>query len=155
MRMNVQKKRLGLAVKYALIIPAAICLLTIALGGAAMAVVVEPQLAPQAGDEAKLYGHVYHVGKGVTPPVVVEGSKSVEFPESGHNIKAPFDEKVVVGLIVDASGMPRDVHIVHSFKPDFDAKAVQAVQGYRFTPAMRHQKPVAVAMSIEVSFKLY
>ena len=61
----------------------------------------------------------------------------VQFPESARNIKAPFDAIVVVGLVVDASAMPRSVRVVHSYKPDFDAKALQAVKEYRFAPAKR------------------
>jgi TonB family protein len=154
MRMNVQKQNLGSAIKYALLIPAVLCLLSAAIGGAAMAVVIEPQSAPQAADGAKSYGQIYHVGKDVIGPVVLKSAEP-KFPESGHAIRAPFNANVVVGLVVDAEGIPRDVHVVRSYKPDFDEKAVQAVQEYRFSPATRHQKPVAVAMSVEISFRKY
>ena len=153
MSMNVQKHHLSPAMKYARMIPATLCLLTAAIGGAALAVVIEPQSA-QAADEAKSYGHVYHVGKDVTAPVVVRDTEA-KFSESAHNTKAPVDETLVVGLIVDASGMPRNVHIVHSSNPVFDANAIQAVQKYLFTPAKRKQKPVAVAITVEVRFKTY
>lgn len=153
MNLHGKRQQISPAYRYALIIPATLCLLTAAIGAAAMAVVVEPQSA-QAADESKSYGHVYHVGKDVTAPVVVQSTEA-EFPESGREIKAPFNAIVLIGLVVDASGMPRDVHVVRSYKPDFDAKAIQAVQRYRFKPAMRLQKPVAVAMSIEVNFGKY
>jgi TonB family protein len=153
MIMNIQKPHLSSALKYALLIPAAFCLLAAAIGGAAMAVVIEPQSA-QAADEAKSYGHVYHVGKDVIAPVPLR-SIEAKFPESARHSKAPVDEIVVVGLIVDASGMPRNAHIVHSSNPVFDANAIQAAQEYRFTPAKRHKKPVAVGVTIEIHFKTY
>jgi TonB family protein len=153
MSLNIQKQHLSSALKLALTISAALCLLTATIGATAMAVVIEPQSVPQA-DEPKSYGPIYHVGKEVVAPVML-GSGEVKFPESAQNIKAPFDATLVVGLVVDASGVPHDVHIVRSFRPDFDAKAVQAVEGYRFTPAKRRQKPVAVAVNLDIEFKKY
>jgi outer membrane biosynthesis protein TonB len=51
--------------------------------------------------------------------------------------------------------MPRDVHVLRSLSPDFDANAIKAVEKYRFTPAKRFGRPVAVAMNVEVNFKKY
>jgi protein TonB len=36
-----------------------------------------------------------------------------------------------------------------------DEKAVEAVKNYKFKPAMEHGKPVAVAMNIEVDFRIF
>jgi protein TonB len=36
-----------------------------------------------------------------------------------------------------------------------DEKAVEAVQQYKFEPAMRNGEPVAVEVNIEVNFRLY
>jgi protein TonB len=35
-----------------------------------------------------------------------------------------------------------------------DKKAIEAVQQYRFTPAMRDGKPVDVQVNIEVNFRI-
>jgi TonB family protein len=51
--------------------------------------------------------------------------------------------------------MPGDVHVIRSLGQDFDESAMDAVRQYRFTPAMRAGKPVAVAVSLEVSFRKY
>lgn len=58
-------------------------------------------------------------------------------------------------MIVDEAGMPRDVHVVRSFRSDFDANAIKAVKQYRFDPAKRQGKPVAVRVNVEVNFKWY
>jgi TonB family protein len=36
-----------------------------------------------------------------------------------------------------------------------DQKAIEAVQQWRFQPATKDGRPVAVQISVEVSFKLY
>jgi TonB family protein len=36
-----------------------------------------------------------------------------------------------------------------------DEKALEAVQRYRFKPAMKDGKPVASTISVEVNFRLY
>jgi TonB family protein len=36
-----------------------------------------------------------------------------------------------------------------------DEKAIEAVKTWRFEPAMKDGKPVAVAINIEVDFRLY
>jgi protein TonB len=35
-----------------------------------------------------------------------------------------------------------------------DKKAIEAVRQYRFKPAMLHGKPVAVAVHIEINFRI-
>jgi outer membrane biosynthesis protein TonB len=36
-----------------------------------------------------------------------------------------------------------------------DVKAVEAIQQWRFNPAMKGETPVAVAINVEVQFRLY
>jgi TonB family protein len=36
-----------------------------------------------------------------------------------------------------------------------DEKAIEAVKNWRFEPAVKDGKPVAVAISVEVDFRLY
>ena len=40
-------------------------------------------------------------------------------------------------------------------KSDFDAQALEAVEQYRFKPAMKAGEPVAVTMKVEVNFKRF
>jgi TonB family protein len=154
MIMNSRKLPVRALFRLSLLIPTMVILLTVAAGSAAMAVVVEPQSQSQNATQDSPYGPVYKVGKDVTAPVVLK-SVEAKFPKSGHDAKMGFHAIVIVRLVVDAEGSPRDVQISRSYNADFDAEAVKAVQQYRFKPAMKDGKPVSVAISIEVDFAKY
>ena len=154
MILNSNKQHRSSGLKYGLIVPAALFLISVTAAGAAMAVVVEPDTSPQATNLANPYGHVYRIGKDVTAPVAL-ASVEAEYPKSASNQNGKFDGVCLLGLVVDPNGLPRDVHIIRSLRPDFDANAIKAVEKYRFTPANRHGKPVAVAITVEVNFKTY
>jgi TonB family protein len=153
MMMHIKKQPLSSILKYGLIIPSTLFLLSIAAGGAAMAVVIEPQSPSQAADQAQPYGQIYQVGKDkdVSPPVPIF-TKDPEFPKSARGKKGKFNGICVVSLVVDSSGAVHDVRVKRSLSPDFDASAIKAVQQYRFKPAMRSGEPVAVDLYVEVNF---
>jgi TonB family protein len=156
MYMKTKKQNLSVAVKCGLILPAVLLLCSVAAAGAAMATGVDSQSPsqPSAGP-AKPYGHVYTVGGDVTPPKPIFTPEAV-YPESARKSKTPSITGVcLLQMVVDRSGMPRDVRIARSLGPDFDQSALKAVRQYRFSPARRSGKPVAVAITIEVTFKLY
>lgn len=154
MMIHIRKRQVNSAVRCGMMISATLFLLSVAVGGAAMAVVVEPQASSQVGDAAKPYGQVYRVGKDVSAPVLVY-SVEPEFPASALGKKDKFEGTCLIGLVVDASGMPRDVHVDRSLKPDFDANAIKTVEEYRFTPAKRAGEPVAVALHVEVHYQRF
>jgi TonB family protein len=153
MRMHIRKRQVSSAMRCGMMISATLFLLSVAVGGAAMAVVVVvPQASSQVGDAAKPYGQVYRIGKDVSAPVLVH-SVPPEFPASAQTEKATFEGTCLIGLVVDATGMPREVHVDRSLGPDFDENAIKAVEEYRFTPGKRAGEPVAVALHIEVNFR--
>jgi protein TonB len=90
----------------------------------------------------------------VSAPVLIESQDPI-YPESARQGKDRFDGTCLIRLVVDASGRPRDVHVIRALGPDFDANAITAVQQYRFKPAKRSGEPVAVSVTIEVNFKKY
>lgn len=61
----------------------------------------------------------------------------------------------LVTLIVDENGKPQQVHVVRPLGMGLDEKAIEAVQQYRFSPAMYEGKPVPVQINIEVRFQVY
>jgi len=154
MMLNLKKKHLSPVLKYGVITPAMLFLLSVAVGGAAMAVVIEPQSSLQTANQVQPYGQVYHVGKDVSPPRLIF-STDPEFPKSARGVKDKFEGKCQIGLVVDSSGAVRDVHVEHSLGPDFDANAIKAVEQYRFKPAMKSGEPVAVALIVEVNFQKF
>jgi TonB family protein len=167
MRIRMKKHQTRALLKYSLIVPAALFISAVALGSGAMALVVEPQPALASASGAAPFGFLYHgkihafdkatvykVGNGVSAPIPLN-TVEAEFPKAVRKDKKVPGGIVVVRLIVDAEGMPRDARVVRSYRPDFDAEALKAVKKYRFKPAMREGKPVAVAISIQVNFKRY
>jgi len=154
MRISTKKHQGSALLKYTVLSSAAVILLSAALTSAAMAFVIEPQSTSQGVTQDSPYGPVYKVGKDITAPVVLK-SVEAKFPKSAHDTKAGFNAVVLVHLVVDAEGSPRDVQISRSYNADFDAEAVKAVQQYRFKPAMKDGKPVAVEINIEIDFRKY
>ena len=154
MRISTKKPQLSMAVKYGLVVPGALLLISVAAVGSAKTLVIQTEGQAQTGDAAKPYGQVYHVGKDVTAPVLIY-SVDPEFPEAERKSKSKFEGTCLIGFVVDESGTPRDVKVIQSLRPDFDAKAVEAVEQYRFKPAMKAGEPVAVTMKVEVNFKRF
>ncbi len=154
MRMNLKKKQVGRTVRFGLMNGAALCLLGASMGAAALALVIEPATGADTARLEKPLGQVYKVGNGVSVPVIL-ATPPAKFPASERGSKGVFNAVVLVGLVVDAEGMPREVHVVKSFRPDFDANAVAAVGMYRFKPALREGKAVPVWVNVEVNFKRY
>jgi TonB family protein len=97
-------------------------------------------------------GSVYHIGAGVSAPVVIS-QVNPDFPP-GHTEK-DFSGNCLVSLIVTADGQTENVQIVKSLAPDFDQKALEAVRQYKFKPAIYKGKPVPVALKIEVNFQRF
>jgi TonB family protein len=148
MTINAKKKHFSAFLRYGLMVPAAALLFSVAVGAGAMAVTIAPQTPSQP------YGQVYKIGKDVSAPKLIS-SVVPDYPESARTGKDKFEGSCVVGMIVDASGMPHDAHVVRSLAPDFDASAMKAVQQYRFEPAVRAGQQVAVSVNVEVNFKKF
>jgi len=97
----------------------------------------------QTDDEA-----VYDLGPGVTPPRI---SKQV-------NPRYPTDRgvratgSVIIGLVVSSKGLPKDPHIIKGLDKDLDQSALDAVKEWRFVPAQKDGKPVAVRISLQIQF---
>lgn len=97
-------------------------------------------------------GGVFRVGGGVSAPRVLE-NPSPDYSEEAR--KAKYQGTVVLWLIVDANGRPRDVRVARSLGMGLDQKAIEAVRLWKFQPAMKDGTPVAVQINVEVNFHLY
>lgn len=104
------------------------------------------------GSGGNIGGGIMHVGGSVSPPSVIY-QVDPEFSEEAR--KAKFSGNVEVYLIVGADGRPRGVRVVRGVGMGLDEKAVEAVQQYRFKPAMQNGKPVAVDLYIDVNFQIF
>lgn len=92
------------------------------------------------------------VGKDASEPRLIK-YVDAQYPDQGRRQK--IQGKVVLSLIVDSNGMPRQIKVVSSMGLGFDENAVAAVSSYRFGPALHGNQPVAVPIAVQVKFRLY
>ncbi len=97
-------------------------------------------------------GGIYHVGGGVSAPLLVF-APDPEFSDEAR--RAKFQGVCVVSLVVDTKGNPERVQVIRHLGMGLDQKAVEAVKQYRFKPATLQGKPVPVEVNIEVTFRIY
>ena len=96
-------------------------------------------------------GGVYRIGGGVSAPVPIHRKDPDYTPEAS---KAGLEGTVILTIVVDEEGKPRDVRVIKPLGMGLDEKAVQSVEKWRFKPAMKDGHPVKVKAQIEVNFRL-
>ncbi|HEX4285785.1 MAG TPA: energy transducer TonB, partial [Terracidiphilus sp.] len=97
-------------------------------------------------------GGVMSVGGGVSAPQVVHAVQPDFTPEARQS---NYEGTVSLQLIVDSQGNPQAIRVIRHLGMGLDQKAIQAVQQYRFRPAVYQGHPVAVQMVIDVEFHLH
>jgi len=97
-------------------------------------------------------GGLYRVGGGVSAPRTLF-APDPEYSEEAR--KAKYQGTVVLQLIVGPEGKAHDIRIARSVGMGLDEKAMEAVQTWKFEPARKDGRAVAVLINVEVSFRLY
>ncbi len=97
-------------------------------------------------------GGVFRVGGGVSAPRALD-TPDPEYSEEAR--KAKYQGTCVLWLIVGPDGKPRDIKVARTLGMGLDQKAIEAVRNWKFEPAMKDGKPVAVQINVEVNFRLY
>jgi bla regulator protein blaR1 len=110
-----------------------------------------PMMMRSASNHVTDPQQIYHVGGDVTAPELAF-APDPEYTEKAR--RAKYQGVCVISTVVDAQGNPTRVQVVRHLGMGLDMKAVEAVKKYRFKPAMHFGKPVAVAVNIEVNFKV-
>jgi TonB family protein len=108
-----------------------------------------PGFGPGSG--GNMGGGAYRIGGGVSPPSILY---KVEPEYSEEARKAKFQGTVLLFVVVDEKGNPRDIKILRPLGLGLDQKAVEAVEKWKFSPGKKDGKPVAVQAQIEVNFRL-
>jgi len=83
----------------------------------------------------------------------VSAPKPIETPEpefSEEARKAKYQGVVVLDIIVGTDGRVHSPHVVRSLGMGLDEKAKEKVLTWKFEPAIKDGRPVAVQMNIEV-----
>ena len=95
----------------------------------------------------------YKVDRGISRPVIIRQTEAVY---SDKARKERLQGACLISLIVDAHGMPQNLHLIRSLEPGLDQNALDAVRRYRFKPAMRKDgTPAPAIITVEVDFHLY
>lgn len=105
-----------------------------------------------AGNGQGYGGGIYNVGGGVSAPVAIY-TPEPEFSDEAR--RAKFQGVVDLQIVVTPKGRTADIKVVRHLGMGLDQKAIEAVEKYRFRPAMYHGHPVAVRMIVEVNFHLF
>ncbi len=101
-----------------------------------------PQAAPASEEE-----RVYEMAPGIVAPKVVHQV----MPEySGQGFR--LDGTVLLRIVIDSKGVVKKTRVVRGVARDVDDCAIKAVREWRFQPAAKDGKPVAVSMDIEIRF---
>jgi hypothetical protein len=112
---------------------------------------------------------VHKIGGAVSAPVLIY-SVEPEFTQQAREAKV--GGSVLVNCWVGTDGLPSHVHAIRAMYVDkdghassgplsagnglgLDEKAVEAVQKYKFKPAMENGEPVLVELNVEVNFQIF
>jgi periplasmic protein TonB len=96
---------------------------------------------------------VYVPGRnGVTQPIPIF-TQEAEFSDEARRQK--YQGACTISVIVDAQGNPQNARVIQRLGMGLDEKALAAVMRYRFKPAKKDGRPVAVRISVMVNFRLY
>lgn len=104
------------------------------------------------GTGANFGGGIFHVGNGVSAPIAIY-SPDPDYSDEAR--KAKYQGTVVLNVIVGPDGRVHNPKIQRSLGMGLDEKAIEKVLVWKFKPATKDNKPVAVEVSVEVSFNLY
>jgi feruloyl esterase len=88
---------------------------------------------------------------GVTPPKP-RWTPEPEYSESAR--RARIQGMVRLNIVLGEDGRVHDPFVVKPLEPSLDENAIDAIKSWKFSPATKEGKPVAVEMMVEVEYKL-
>jgi TonB family protein len=97
-------------------------------------------------------GGAYRIGGGVSAPRAIYDPEP-EYTDEAR--KAKMQGVVLLSVVIGADGRAHNVYVARSLGMGLDQKAIEAVNKWKFEPAMKDGQPVPVFVNIEVNFRLY
>ncbi len=94
---------------------------------------------------------VYKIGGDVSAPRLINKTEPDYTPEAKQ---AKIQGTVLLSVVIGKNGVVQNVQVTRSLDPGLDVKAMEAIRKWRFAPATRKGKPVAVRAAVEVNFRL-
>ena len=117
----------------------------------AIAVLLCLLLCLSAGVHAQDVDHPLVVGPGITPPLMVHEMT----PEFTGVPKAELNQlrgvTVIAHFVVDTDGIPQRITFARSYGPHIDTRLTDAIRQYRFKPALKDGKAIAVTVSVVIT----
>jgi TonB family protein len=104
---------------------------------------------PKAGE---CESGVCRVGSGISAPRPIH-APDPEYSDLARQAK--FQGTVVLRAVIRPDGTAGEVCVQRPIGQGLDEKAIEAVKVWRFEPAKRDGKPLAVVINIEINFRLY
>lgn len=105
--------------------------------------------APIPQGEAHEFGRVGE--NGITSPRPI-CHPTPEYTDKAR--KKKINGVVLLSLVVTPEGAVRDARITTSLDKDLDQQALKTVNTWKFQPATKDGKPVAVRIAVEISFRV-
>ena len=90
-------------------------------------------------------------GNGIDPPTLLREVKPAYTDEARRKA---IEGNVVLQIVVRADGSVGDVKVVHTLAAGLEARAVDAVRQWRFSPARHQGSPVDVLVEVSVGFSM-
>jgi TonB family protein len=108
-------------------------------------------ITPDVGKAPEPAPRVYHPGDGVAFPKLVYSPGP---PYTDEARKAKVSGIVLLNILVGADGLVHEASVRRSLRPDLDESALRTVKTWRFEPGRKDGQPVAVQVTVEVSFNV-
>jgi TonB family protein len=93
---------------------------------------------------------IYYVGPEVTAPQLVR-TVSVPYPEDVSDREV--QGMTVLAMVIDASGTPAHIQVLHTHGDGFDGALIKAVKRSSFVPGSLAGKPVPVWIDVRAVFR--
>ena len=93
----------------------------------------------------------HHIGNGISPPSI---SYKVEPRYSDVARQAHLEGTVLLSIVIDADGNPRDFNVLRGLGLGLDEEAIAAVSKWHFQPGLKSGQPVNVQAQVQVNFRL-
>ena len=102
-------------------------------------------LPSQGGNE------VFQITDGVTIPGIIS---RVQAPYTDEARAAKLEGKIVLFIEITSAGIVENVVVLQKMGKGMDESAVQAIKQWKFSPATKDGRPVAVMITVEMNFSL-
>ncbi len=150
------RQRVALILKEDIMSPKRLKLSLAAVAGAlvlttAWAISTFPLQSPTEPGQPAPLGKVYKVGDGISAPKL---SYKIEPDYTADARQAKLQGTVVLAIEISPAGTVQSAKVSRGLGLGLDEKAVEAIQKWRFSPALKDGQPVAVSASVEVNFRL-